>query len=144
MKKKRDAYQLYSLKLKQEENEMKNFIKKRNEERNRLLEELANEEEKIANFYKEIAETKRISNQLIFLSKTFNEQEKEKKMKQIQQIEYELKTIKNDYLRLKNKREELEEKSLEKRNQMKLVKEKKEIKRSIEEGKIKNINNSNT
>ena len=97
----------------------------------------------MASFYQEITEKKRISNQLLFLSKTFNEQEKEKKVKQIHQIEYELKTVKEDYLRLKNKREELEEKSLEKRNQAKIGKEKKEIKRSIEEGKVKKITDSN-
>mgnify|MGYP003409611940 CR=1 FL=1 len=140
MKEKKDAYQLYNLKLKKEQKELKNFIIKRNSRKNMLLEELKKDNEKLESFYEEISNKKRVTPQMIFLNRSMNDQEKEKKIQQIQEIEKEIKMIKTEYLKIKNKQDKLEEKSNEKKENIELQKEKLEIIRTIEEGNIKKIN----
>jgi hypothetical protein len=142
MKEKKDVYQLYNLKLKKEQNELKNFIVKRNTEKNRLLEELKKDEEKLETFYNEIYVKKRVTPQMIFLNRSLNDQEKEKKIQQIQKIEYEIRMVKAEYLKIKNKQDKLEEKSNEKKEKIESDKERKEISRAIEDGSIKKIINS--
>jgi hypothetical protein len=136
MSNKKDAFELSALKLTGEENELKNYIKRRNEEKKELESMIQEDEKKVEAYYKGIAPGKKVTQNIIMMYKTIDEKEKEKNLEKIKKLEDEIRMVRNEYLKVKNKKEKLLDISKEKRKEREKALEEKEFKRTLEDAKI--------
>lgn len=106
---KKNIYDLALIKVQREETKLEMMLKEKYNKILKLEEYLKREDEFRELVKKEMEEEKSISPSIIYMNRQIDYSEKQRVLAQIQKIEYEIKILKKEYLRIKNRREKIVE-----------------------------------